>query len=264
MTIPLRKSSRMTAVLTESRSGDTLRREVKFSVDGGAQDILWWNFEGAALPSPLQRHDVVATALIFRAMRSGVDLHVAGRVSRDLLDRLDQFQDIWALWRPDLYKKIIVTADDEATEPRLAARRMDSAVCAFSGGVDATATIWRHHRGLAGRVSRRLHCGVLIKGFDIPLGEDQAWEVACKSAAETLADIKVPFVTVSTNWRAAVCTDWGMEFASGALSVLRHWDEDVGTLLLGSCEEYNRLVTPWGSHPPADATSRGAGFVGHL
>jgi hypothetical protein len=40
-----------------------------------------------------------------------------------------------------------------------------------------------------------------------------------------------------------------MEFALGVLACLRHWDEDVGTLLLGSCEEYSRLVTPWGSNP---------------
>jgi hypothetical protein len=240
---------KMVAALTEVPIPGGLRREVRYAVDSGTEEILWWDIEGASLPSTLKRHDIVPAALIFKAMRLGVDLHVVGRVSRDLLDRLDQFQDIWSLWRSDLYKKIEVTADEETTEPRLDPARLDAAVCAFSGGVDATATIWRHRQKLAGRVSRRLHCGVLIRGFDLPLDNDQAWGVACKSASAALDDIDVPFVRVATNWKRDVCTNWEMEYVAGVLAVLRHWDEDVGTLLLASAEDYNRLVTPLGSHP---------------
>jgi hypothetical protein len=239
----------MRAWLDERRTATTLRREVSFRVDDEETRTVWWDFDGAALPARLQRDDLVPATLIFQAMHRGVDLHVEGRVSRDLLDRLDHFQDIWSLWRPDLYRKVRVTAAEEVDEPRRDPDRMNSAVCAFSGGVDGTATAWRHHSGEAGRNRRRLKAGVLIAGFDIPLDATQAWELASENAAAALNDIQVPMVRVRTNWRQAACTNWEMEFALGVLACLRHWDEDVGTLLLGSCEEYSRLVTPWGSNP---------------
>jgi hypothetical protein len=239
----------MQAWLNEAYFDGQLRREVFFQVDGGETRCVWWDVEGGCLPSPLQRHDLVPTALIFQAMHAGVDLCVNGPVSRDLLDRLDQFQDIWALWRPDLYQKVTINAAEEVDVPRRDPERLNSAVCAFSGGVDGAATAWRHHTGEAGRNRRRLKAGILIAGFDIPLEANDAWEIASASAAKALSDIGVPMTRVRTNWRTEVCVDWEMEFAAGALSCLTHWDEDVGTLLLGSCEDYSRLVAPWGSHP---------------
>ena len=239
----------MRALLTEERTDNMVRREVRFSTDNGPDRSLWWEITGQALPSELKRHDVVAGSLIYRAMHEGADLHIEGPVSRDLLDRLEVFQAIWAAWRPDLYRKVRVTAAEEIETPRRDPDRMNSAVCAFSGGVDGTATTWRHYSGQAGRITRNLHAAVLIWGFDIPFRSVEGWELSCQTAAEALTDINVPFAKVKTNWRQDIAVDWDMEFAAGVTSVLRHWDEEVGTLLLGSCEEYTRLVTPWGSHP---------------
>jgi hypothetical protein len=239
----------MRAWLNETRTSAKVRREVSFRVDGGETRTVWWDIEGGCLPSRLTRDDLVPASLIFQAMHQGVDLHVEGRVSRDLLDRLEHFQEIWSLWRPDLYRKVKVTADAEVDVPRRDPKRLDSAVCAFSGGVDGTATAWRHHNGEAGRTSRRLKAGVLIWGFDIPLQAREAWAVASATASATFNDIQAPLALVRTNWRAEVCTEWEMEFATGMLACLRQWDEDVGTLLYGSDEEYSRLTMPWGSHP---------------
>jgi hypothetical protein len=233
----------------ERRTSTTLRREVSFRINNEDIRTIWWDFDGEGLPSTLQRDDVVPASLIFQAMHRGVNLHVEGRVSRDLLDRLDTFQDVWTLWRPDLYRKIAVTATQEVDVPRRDPARIDSAVCAFSGGVDGTATAWRHHSGAAGRNSRKLKAGVLIAGFDIPLAATDAWDVVSKNAAAAMADIGVPLCRVRTNWRAAVCVDWEMEYTVGVTSCLRHWEDDVGALLMGSAEEYTRLITPWGSHP---------------
>jgi len=246
---PTSKSPRrILATLHEERSAGALRREVRYELDGKTH-VLWWEFDGAPLPSPLKRSDLAVATLIYRAMHEGADLHVAGPVSKELLDRIDQFQDIWAIWRPDLYRKVAVTADAEVDTVRRSPARMASAVCAFSGGVDGTATTWRHFSGQAGRMTRKLHAGVLIWGFDIKLDDAEGWAIASATAAVMLADIDVPLVRVRTNWKNEACVAYEMEFAAGVLGCLWHWDEDVATLLLGSCEEYNRLVTPWGSHP---------------
>jgi hypothetical protein len=238
------------AELSEHRSGDKVQRTISFqSVDGKRQE-LWWRIAGArnALPAPLTREDIIVTSLVFHAMHTKRNLHVRGRVSESVLDNMEVFQQIWALWRPDIYTKIEISADVRVSEHRPAGRDK-TGICAFSGGVDGTATAWRHHSHQAGQLNRQLIAGVLIRGFDIALDDDAGWSEAERTAALALSDIDLPLVRVETNWRDQFCGDWEMEHAAGVLGCLRHWEEDAGSLLLGSDEDYRRLVVPLGAHP---------------
>lgn len=238
--------------VTESRLSPTqLRREVHVTELGREVTTAFWIIEGPeeVLPSPLQRHDLAIGALLFKAMKEKADLHVEGPVSRILLENAQEFMQIWSLWCPRLYTPVSISADEEVRGPRQNPNRQDSAVCAFSGGVDASATVWRHHAGLADRMTRKLRAAVLVHGFDIPLENQGAFDLASRLSATTLRDVNVPFVSMKTNWKSDICVDWEMEFALGILSCLRQWDDDVDTLLVGSCEDYARLVVPWGSHP---------------
>ncbi len=231
--------------------GDHLRREVRCCEAGQQDKVVYWDLTGPAdaLPSPLERHDLGVIACLFQAMREAADIHVHGPVSADLLDRVVEFIQIWSLWRPDLYAPIRVTSAEEVSGPRGAPNRRNSAVCAFSGGVDATYTVWNHHSGLAGRTARRIRTAVLIQGFDIPLTHDEAFGIVSRASEQVLADINVPLTLLRTNWRQATQADWEMEFGLGLVSCLAQWDGDVDNLLVGSCEDYGRLVVPWGSHP---------------
>ncbi len=250
------------AELLEHRSGDTVERTISFESADDQVWQLWWRISGApnSLPRPLTREDLVVTSLIFYAMRTRRDLHVRGCVSNSVLDNIEVLQQIMTLWRPDLYARISVTADLYTSEHR-PVDRDTKGVCAFSGGVDGAATTWRHHSQQAGRLNRELVAGVLIRGFDIPLDDNAGWSTAVRTAGLALDDIGLPFARVETNWRDLVCGDWEMEFAAAAISCLRHWEEDAGSLLLGSGEDYARLTWPWGAHPLVSACLGGGDTV---
>jgi hypothetical protein len=228
----------LVARLRETRTGSAARRSLVFD-----EREVWWEVRGRT-PAPLSVHDMAATALVHRAMFESRDLHIEGPVTRSLLDGLAEYVALWALWRPGYYQSISVTAAEEAAS----APANEAAVAAFSGGVDASFTLLRHARKLAGRGSRPIHSAVLIQGFDIPLSADDAFARAERSARETLASLDIPLSVVATNWRE-VCADWEMEHGAALATCLRNWQGEAGYALIGSDEDFARLVSPWGSHP---------------
>lgn len=231
---------RLTASLREERSPSLVRRVAEF--DGGS---VWWEVSGEALPPKLSAHDLAATALVHLAMHRKQDLHIAGPVTRSLLEGLEDYVALWSVWRPDLYQAIEVSA---AEEVQGSVGPDNRAIAAFSGGVDATFTMWRHTMKRAGRRSRDVVAGTLIHGLDLPLNNDEAIASAHRTASETLASVGVPLAITRTNWRD-LCVDWEMEFGVGVASCLRNWQGAAGYALLGSDEDYTRLVAPWGGHP---------------
>lgn len=233
-------SETLSVRLTEARNGQLLRREATFG-----DRAVWWEINADRLPGDLVSHDMAAVAFVHFAMHHRRNLHIEGPVSRSLLEGLEDYTALWSMWRPGYYHRIDVTAahelsDDEAPE---------GAIAAFSGGVDATFTLWRHLNGHAGRRSRNISTACLIHGFDIPIDNHDAFRIAARNARDTLRSVDVPLATLRTNWQREVCLDWEMEFGAGISAALRNWQGDVGSALLGSDEDYRHLITPWGSHP---------------
>lgn len=228
-----------------------VRRTVVYRLPDGEQERIWWDVSGPVqnLPSAPSNDDLALTSLLFLAMNRGMALHIEGSVTRSMLERAELFMNIWSLWRPDVYQKVEVSADQELPDRLSDVNRDRLAICAFSGGVDAAFTAFSHHKRLAGRASREIRTGVLIQGFDIGLDEQKAFDVSLQSARIMLDDLGIPLVTVRTNWKADICQFWEMEFGLGVFCCLKLWEDSVGSLLVGSCEDYSRLVTPWGSHP---------------
>lgn len=249
------------ARVEERRTEGQVQRQVIFGRPGEAERILTWDIAGpkASLPSPLLRHDLAAGALIFVAMRENCGLHVEGPVSERLLLNLDRFQAWWNRWRPDLYKIVPLSADTEVSGRPDRAERHHTAVVTFSGGVDSTATIFRHHAGLVARATRRIKTAVLVKGFDIPLDRVEGWQVVVDTARRTLADIDVPLCVVETNWRTITDSDWEMEHGAAILSCLRQWDEDADSLIMAADHHYGNLVIPWGNNPITNPLLEGEG-----
>ncbi|UVO49734.1 hypothetical protein M0208_04100 [Sphingomonas sp. SUN019] len=212
---------------------------------------VWWEIDGPdeALPQPLDRHDLAATALIFKAMGTGRDLHVDGPVSRSLLAGLEELVASWTLWRPDLYRPVRISATIELPDDRSGGRLPDHAVVAFSGGVDSAFTTWRHVSKRASRSNRTLGAALFVHGLDIPLTHEQQFEDAFSCAAQTLASIDVPLVRMRTNWRHVASRVWQMEFGAGLSSCLRNWQGTFGAALIGADEDYANMVIPWGSNP---------------
>jgi hypothetical protein len=241
------------ARLHENRDSTDVSRILRYWIDGREETAIEWHLTGneGALPGALGPHDIAATALVFYAMHIGAPLHVEGPVSRSLLERLEDFVAVWSTWRPDLYRRIEVTAAEEVSGATNVPRK---AVMAFSGGVDASFTAWRHAQGQVGRRGREIQAAMLIHGLvDIPLDRPEAYEQAVRSAQTSLASLRVPLVRLRTNWVERLCINWGMEFGAGIATCLRNWQGVVDTALIASDEDYRHLVTPWGSNPISNA-----------
>jgi len=244
--------------LSETRTPDSVRR---CAVIAGKE--VWWEITGPsdALPLPLTVHDMAVTAFTNFAMHRGEDLHINGPVSESMLESVEGLVASWVNLRPDLYQRIKVTADTEIPDSALPVPPRHTAIVAFSGGLDASFTTWRHFTGRAGRRSRNLFAGVLVQGLDMPLCADQAFANACGNAKQTLNSINRPLMAVKTNWRDEVCTEWVMEFGTAVTTCLRIWQGLVDTALVGSDEDYSRLVMPLGGNPLTFAMLSSSGFT---
>src|SRR5918994_1385594 len=92
--------------------------------------------------APPPTHDFIAVSLAQYAASEGCDLHVDGPVTTSQLERLDELQTIWSVWRPDKFQRIGLSADEEVPLPEPAERR--GAVMGFSGGGGASFALAAH------------------------------------------------------------------------------------------------------------------------
>lgn len=221
--------------LTEKRSENIISRKLTFG-----QDEIYYDFFGDVLPGPIKDLDAALVASIYMAMRKGEPIHVAGGVSATLLENLEEFQRAWALLRPDLFQTVAVSADDEIAD----APSLNTAIIAYSGGVDANSSLAFHMEGHAGRRQREIEAAVLIHGMDVPLYKDFSFFEDVAKASLRYYDL--PLSIVRTNWRN-FNPNWEMVFIAGITGCLHQFD--VGYGILSSDEDYASLVMPWSSNP---------------
>jgi hypothetical protein len=219
---------------------------------------VFFDISGDSIPPGVANEDYAVMATLFFAMGRGADLEIRGRVTKRLLANLEEFQEAWCSWCPRKYKKISVSATTILPHQERAESGY-RAVVAFSGGVDATFTLLRHHHRLAGQRSCDLVAAVLIHGFDIPLADNASFETAAGNARDMLRPLNLPLTRIRTNWRE-ICSDWEKEYVTGLASCLWLFSSvsDVG--LFGSDEDYTSFVLPWGSNPITNPMLASDGF----
>lgn len=201
------------------------------------------------LGAPDHGDSAIVSTLLY-AMEQGMDLRVKGVVSPRLLAGVEALQESWGRWRPARYKKICIYADCEA-EVVVRDTTQSDAICAFSGGVDATFTLFRHLGGHAGRGNRTVRRALLIHGMDIPLIRPLEFDEAADRAMRMLSGTGVRLLRMQTNARALGQT-WEDSFGlilSGCFLYLQAWHRYA---IHGSEEPYESLVLPWGSTPLTD------------
>lgn len=210
---------------------------------------LWFDVDDhPALPSD-DDADVFLIAMLMEAMREGRALHVHGTVSGELLGNLREFQEVWARWRPTWYRRVPISVDriDASVPPP-----SPGAVCAFSGGVDASFSVWRHSGERRGHRSPAVTLCVLVHGFDIPLDDTDAYALAFERAAASLTELSLPLKAVRTNFRQIAAVHWEDNFAAALVAALGNFKGQAGTCLFGSAKPYDALVLPSGSSPIGD------------
>src|SRR5690606_34781058 len=88
---------------------------LEIHIQGEAIPISY-EWSGAA-PEP-RNDDYALLGALSYAMQRGGRLHVQGRVDQRLLANAEKFSELWAAYRPDLFKQIEVSADEDL-EPRV-------------------------------------------------------------------------------------------------------------------------------------------------
>jgi hypothetical protein len=217
---------------------------------GGERERLWYRvpeeWEGAVS----QQLDPFAVALVMLAMRRPADVRFHGRVSPSMLANLEEFQAIWHFWKPADYTVVDLSAEEETEADRA---QDGGTIVSFSGGIDACYTVRRHVQGLVGRRNLEVKAGVLLEGFDIPLG-DPNYATAAAGATRILDSVAVPLITAATNWREMEqrhAINWTESFGSAVISCLSLFSRGFAVGMLGSGDRYYD-VRAHGSTPLTD------------
>lgn len=229
-------------------TGERIVVDIETDHDDDTQ--LWWETTIGAPPPIPDRMDPVAIALVAKAMNFTQDLHLEGPVSWQLLANLEEYIDAWTMWRPDIFRKVAITAEevvDDRGDGRgsLAGR----AVSAFSGGVDGTYSAYAHQFGLLGRRSLDVAAAVLVHGFDIPLDDLDGFAVAVEGARAMTDELGIPLVVVRTNWQAVANPEWQMTFSAAVAAVLHLFTDRASVALQAADNTYRQVTIPWGSNP---------------
>jgi hypothetical protein len=212
----------------------------------------WYRLPSRLREAITESCDPFVLASLFIAMQTPAVLQVHGAVSPSLLKNLEEFQAIWHTWFPKKYQPVEIMAESEQEAGRAGG---SPAVMAFSGGLDSSFTAWRHRTGLAGRQTEDLQAGVLLHGFDIPLKNEKAFEVAFERARIMMDSLGMEAIPMATNLRG-LGSDFDNSHATILVSCLALLQKRFSVGLIADSAPYQVLVFPWtlpyGSNPLSD------------
>lgn len=205
--------------------------------------------EHAALLVSPEQGDHALVAVLIWAMQHCAEIRVEGCVSPTLLKGLETVQQIWRRWRPKLYTPVDIVPDEESEANPLPGER--SGLFAFSGGVDATFTFFRHFTDAAGRNTCKPGAALLVHGMDIPIDREDFFADAAMRAERMLTGTCIPLIRQRTNSRA-LRMDWEDSFGLQLLSCFLALQPGFSFGIKGSEEPFESLAIPWGSSPLTD------------
>ena len=138
-------------------------------------DRIVYEIVGPDAPELTPNANFAIAAALPTAMSLGRPLHVRGEVDADFLATMEEYMAAWCRWRPDLFQPVAISADAEtATRAPVAA----GAIMAFSGGLNSTFALHAHKHAMLGRRQQDIQAAVLVQGFDIPLDQTEAFDIA--------------------------------------------------------------------------------------
>lgn len=173
---------------------------------------------------------------IYKMMKVGGKCYVRGKVSKSLLDNLENFCNCWIVWRPDLYKPIEIIADEEVDD--IPKKLNNDAITCFSGGLDSCFTVYSHYKKLAGRNNKNIKKAIMLHGADIPLANKEEFGIAFNSSKKILDDINIPLVPVETNYRKYK-HHWEIEYVSLFMFILYLYSSCYNFALYASSVVFN-------------------------
>src|SRR5262245_17023744 len=185
--------------------------------------------------------------LVPLAATLGEPLRISLPVDRLLARNVGELLSIWTGWYPKLHS-VPLELEVSDREPEGTTGRTGAF---FSGGIDSFYTVLRNRRGMEGLPTDDL---ILVRGFDFPLEQADAFERHRGRMSEVADALGMELVDVATNLRSTRLREasWGDLWHGAALgSVGLALERRYRFLLLASTSKYSELV-PYGSHPLTD------------
>ncbi|WP_157153336.1 hypothetical protein [Brachyspira murdochii] len=195
---------------------------------------------------------------IYNMMEVGGDCYIKGSVNKSLLDNLEMYVDCWKVWMPDKCKSINIIADEEIDDhPK---KLNDDAVLCYSGGLDSTATLYRHYNNLAGRNNKNIKKLIRVIGGRDAYSRcrennnelnEQLWDTYRQNDI-ILNDIGFKPVYIESNMRfTKEFFAWGDEFIALYLSTMMLYQDIYHNIILASDEPVLKecIEVPHASNP---------------
>jgi len=238
--------------------GDFIYRTALLSKDSKLKSIkLNYRLLGNNVPEQPAAMDGFAFAVILNAMKHGTALHIHGPVTRVALYNLEELQQAWSSWRPEVYKHIDIVADKIIDKPPPIA---SNAILAFSGGLDSTFSALRHRLKLAGSGSYDVRSVLMVQGFDIGRDNDAFFKKAVERSQKFLDMLSLDTRLIMTDSENPLFQDWEDSHGAELACCLHQFSNEFAFGMIGSTKPYNGLVLPYGSNPATDHLLSGSGF----
>jgi len=219
---------------------------------------LNYRLSGTNMPERPSSMDGFAFAVILNAMKNGTGLHIHGPMTQLALYNLEELQQAWTLWKPDVYRHIDIVADeiiDKTPAPE------NKTLLAFSGGLDSTFSAVRHGMKLAGSGSHNIRSVMMVQGFDIGRDNDKFFMKAVERSQKFLESLSLDMRLIMTDSENPAFQDWDDSHGAELACCLHQFSNEFSFGMIGSTKPYNCLTLPNGSNPATDHLLSGSGFT---
>lgn len=196
--------------------------------------------------------------VLLYAMSVGQDFHVHGPVTYTAMRNLEEFQDVWARWRPDMYTKIDIIPERIIRVQKNIEN--EKAIAAFSGGVDAIYTALRHTQDLPEKLRYPVTSTLLVHGMDVDVYNYDDFNGLKNRVKPLLDELGLELRTVRSNTRELRIQDWSHSPSLQLAACLYMLGEEFAYGLIGSSYPYEQIVVNKGATPITDNLIRGDHF----
>lgn len=227
---------------------DKVERAVEIELPTGDRQRLWYRFPQELDEFVTDSLDPFVIGCIFTAMSARAQLVVHANVSPSLIRNLLEFQNYWYAAAPQKYARIEIECDSQVEMERI---ETDRSICAFTGGIDSSYSIYRHASGLCGQMRRNIEAALFVHGFDIPLSDTASFSRAFELNQNTLEQFGIKLFSLQTNHQE-LNQDWNFTHGAGIVSSLSFFQKHFSEGVVPATYSYMEIRTPWGSNPISD------------
>ena len=164
----------------------------------GLPEFLWFKYPERFQTVVSDRADPFLSALILVAMTVGEDLECKGALSPRLFYAMDEYQQIFSRWLPNVFSPIRINPTN--LSPAHPPEIVGQYASAFSGGVDSFFTLKQALLADPSKPSWSIRYGLFIHGTaDIPLIYHEKYEVLAKQYTALYNELGLELIAARTN-----------------------------------------------------------------